>query len=112
MLVRMPVWMRMHNAGSMTVKMLMDQVYPSKKFRVTNDFARMAFGGQPAPLQQNTLVGDVEGEIQIVGRNYYGAFSVAQRRQKIDDLTFAARIERGRRLIEQQHFGIQHQNRR
>ena len=112
MLVRMAVRMRMHNPRSMPVQMLMDQIHSPKQRRIANDLAGISGSGQSASFQQDTPVGDVEGEIQIVGCYDDGAFSVAKRREKIDDLTLTARVERGCRFIEQQHFRIKHQNRR
>jgi len=101
MLVGMPVRMRMDNPGSVPVKVLMDQVHPSEQLGIANNLPRIAGGSQPAAVEENTAVGDVEGQIQIVGRNNDGAFSIAERRQKIDNLTLAPGIERGGRFVEQ-----------
>jgi hypothetical protein len=78
MLVRMPVRMRMHDSGGVPVQVLMDQVHPAEKLRIANDLPRMACGRQPASFQQDTAIGDIEGQIQIVGRNHHRAFSVAE----------------------------------
>jgi len=101
MLVGMPVRMGMNNPGGVPVKVLMDQVDPPEQFGIANNLARIAGSGQPAAFEQNTTVGDVEGEIQIVGRNNDGALPIPERCQKIDNLTLAPGIERGRRFVKQ-----------
>jgi hypothetical protein len=101
MLVRMPVRMRMNDSGRVPVKVLVNQVHPAEKFRIANDLPWVAGGGQLASVQQNAAIRDVEREIQIMSGNHDRAFPIAERREQIENLTLAARIERGRGLIEQ-----------
>jgi len=77
-LMRMAVRMRMHDPRGVPVKMLMDQVDPAEEFGVPNDLPRIAGSGQPAPFQQDTAVGNIKGQIQVVGRDHDGAFPVAE----------------------------------
>jgi hypothetical protein len=94
------------------MEMLVNQIDAAQQLGIADDLPRSASGRHPAVFEKYAMIGDVHREIQIVGGDHHSSTAVAQSRKQIDDLAFAARIERVSRLVEQKNFRVQHENRR
>jgi len=106
----MLVGVGMHHSRGVTMTMGVDQVGALQKIAIAKNIGRRALGHQAAGIENAAAVGDVFQIGQIVRGDDHRFRSAAPFHQKIDDLALAARVERGGRLVEQQHGGIENQH--
>jgi len=112
MFVGMHVRMRMDFAGGVNVAMNVDQVGPLEQRCVAQNLSGRTFGCHAACLENKAVIRDILDDIQLVCGGDHGLRSAAPAHQEIDHLAGALRVQRGRGLVEEQHFRVKHQHRR
>lgn len=110
--MRVSVRVRVNLAGIVTVAMSMNQVGACQESLVPQQFRGFTVGGNFTGLKDEAVIRDVFNQAQVVGCGNHGLSTIAPTDEQIDDLALAFWVQRRRGLIEQQHFGIEYQNRR
>ena len=89
----------------------MDQVGADQELAVGEDLRRGAVGKDPPVLAEDDhAVRDQGHDVEIVGRGHQRLAALAEPPDQVDQHPFRARIERGRRLVEQQDVRAQRQH--
>jgi len=106
------VHMRMGvNDVSVLVAVGVDEVGAQQQFAVGENLLRRTHGGDASLLEDEYAVGYVFDDFELMGCGDDGFRSAAPVLNEIDELALAAGIEHRGGLIEQQHFGIENDDR-
>src|SRR5471032_1054851 len=110
--VRVSVRVRVNLAGLVTVAMSVNQVGAFQQSLIPQQLRGFTMSGDFTRLEDEAVIRDVFNQSQVVRCRNHRLAAIAPTDQQIDDLALALGVERRRGLIEQQHFGIEYQNRR
>ncbi len=95
------------------VRVLVDQVDAEEQLVVREDVVRRTLGDDPVRLgEHHAAVGEHGQRLEIVRREHDGLAGVVELDDQLHQPLLGAGIECGRRLVEQQHFGIHREHRR
>ena len=110
-MVVVPCLVRVHVAdATVLVEMLVDQVGPDQQVAVVEHVVRGAVGQDPSLLaEHHHPIGDDRHDVQLVGGRHERAPLGGQAADEVDEHPLGARVERGRRLVEQQDRWFQRQ---
>jgi hypothetical protein len=111
-MLAMGVQMRMRvGHGSMGMAMGVNQVGAQQQVAIREYVVGRAAGSNASLLEHEDAVGDVLYDLELMSGGDDGLGRALPLLDEVDELALAAGIEHGRRLVEQQHFGIEHNHR-
>src|SRR5664279_5094169 len=108
--VRVQVRMRVGH-GSMGMAMGMDEIGTQQQLAVGKNVVGRTAGGNASLLKHKDAVGDVLDDLELMSSGDDCLGRALPLLDEVDELALAAGIEHGSGLVEQQHFGIEHNDR-
>ena len=113
MIMHMPVRMRMHVflSVSMNVQMGVQQMALPEQFPIGQNVGRSSFADHAPPVQDVNIIRNFLDDVQVVRGGDDCARRGAALDQESDHFALTFRIKRGGRFVEQQHFGLQDEDR-
>lgn len=110
MLVPVKVRMSMDSPGFVRVQMRVQKAGLLEQRNVAQNLRGRAFRHDAPLLKDAAYVGNIFGNIEVMGGGDNGFRASFRAHKKVNHVTFAFGIESGGRFIEQQDFRIEHQD--